>query len=234
MMVAVVRVGPVIGLTAQLVLLVILTITANIGWFGWLAGLSYGLLGYLILQRGLRRAGLRALGPANGVTLTRAVLVGGVTALVADSFTRTAAFAQIVTISTVALVLDNVDGRVARRTRTESELGARFDMEIDAFLIVVLSVLVARDLGVWVVAIGAMRYAYVVAGWLWPWLRRPVPPRYWRKVVAATEGIVLTCAASGLFPRPLIVAAVAASLALLVESFGRDVVWQWRHRRSGA
>ena len=31
---------------------------------------------------------------------------------------------------------------------------------------------------------------------------RPVPPRYWRKVVAAIQGIVLTVAAAGVFPHP--------------------------------
>ena len=41
--------------------------------------------------------------------------------------------------------LDAVDGQVARRTGTVSALGARFDMEVDAFLILVLSVYVAPD-----------------------------------------------------------------------------------------
>ena len=43
----------------------------------------------------------------------------------------------------VALALDGVDGQVARRTGTVSALGARFDMEVDAFLVLVLSVHVA-------------------------------------------------------------------------------------------
>ena len=103
-------------------------------------------------------------------------------------------------MSAVALVLDDVDGRVARRTGTASPLGARFDMEVDAFLILVLSVYVARSVGSWVLAIGLARYAYVAAGWVLPWLREPVPPRYWGKVVAAIQGIVLTIAASGVLP----------------------------------
>ena len=44
--------------------------------------------------------------------------------------------------------------------------------------------------------IGAARYVLVLAERvLLPWLRRPVPPRYWRKVVAAVQGIVLAVAA---------------------------------------
>ena len=121
------------------------------------------------------------------MTLTRATLVGGVTALVADSFGRPAPVPPLVALTAVALVLDAVDGWVARRTGTASALGARFDMEVDAFLILVLSVYVAQSVGAWVLAIGAARYAFVAAGWLLPWLRGPLPPRYWRKVVAASR-----------------------------------------------
>ena len=45
----------------------------------------------------------------------------------------------------VALALDWVDGQVARRTGTCSAFGARFDMETDAFLILVLSAYAAAD-----------------------------------------------------------------------------------------
>ena len=42
-------------------------------------------------------------------------------------------------LASVALILDGVDGKVARRTRNASAFGARFDMEVDAFLILVFS-----------------------------------------------------------------------------------------------
>ncbi|MCU1556842.1 MAG: CDP-alcohol phosphatidyltransferase family protein [Microbacteriaceae bacterium] len=77
-------------------------------------------------------------------------------------------------------------------------------------------------------AIGVMRYAFVAAGWIFPWLRRQLPFRYWRKVVTAVQGIALTIAGIGLLP-VLDVLLVAIALALLVESFGRDVIWlAWR------
>ena len=86
---------------------------------------------------------------------------------------------------------------MARRTGTATPLGARIDGEADAFLILLLSIVVSQDYGGWVLAIGAARYALLLAGWLIPWLAAPLPPRYWRKVVAAVQGIVLTVAASG-------------------------------------
>jgi len=167
---------------------------------------------------------------ADRVTATRAALAVGVAALTVAGFFGEPRVAALVAISTVALVLDAVDGYVARRTGTETAFGARFDMEVDAFLIAVLSVHVAPTFGWWVLAIGAMRYAYVAAGRLLPWLRRPTPPRYWAKVVAAIQGIVLTVAASRLLPDSVAGVALVVALLLLVESFGRDVVWQWRHR----
>ena len=64
----------------------------------------------------------------------------------------------MITLAGVALVLDAVDGNVARRTATASAFGARFDMEVDAFIILTLSVFVAPAYGAWVLTIGAMRY----------------------------------------------------------------------------
>jgi phosphatidylglycerophosphate synthase len=173
----------------------------------------------------MHRAGKRSFGPADLVTLARALLVGGVTALVVDGMiTGTTAVSALVALAAVALALDAVDGQVARRTGTTSALGARFDMEVDAFLILVLSAHVAGIVGPWALAMGAMRYAFVAAGWALPWLRGPLPPSYAGKTVAALQGVVLVVASAGLLPHPPVVLLVAAALALLCWSFGRDVL----------
>jgi phosphatidylglycerophosphate synthase len=226
----IVHLGPLTGLVGQVGLLLLLTGTVGLSGTGWLVGAACGVAATALLSEGLEHFGSSALGPADRVTLTRTVLVGGVAALVADAFTQPAAGTTIVVLAAVALVLDGVDGWVARRTGTVSALGARFDMEVDAFLILVLSVHVARELGPWVLVIGAARYLFVAAGWLLPWMRGTLPPRYWRKPVAATQGIALTLVATDLLPRLAADAAVVVALALLTESFGRDVVWLRRHR----
>ena len=179
------------------------------------------------LARGLRGAGL---GPASWVTLARATLAVGVAALVADSFAHDVPVALLVTLASVALALDLVDGPVARRTGTESALGARFDGEVDAFLILALSVYVAPEYGAWVLAIGAARYLFLAGEGLLPWMRAPLPRRRWRLLVAATQGVVLTVAAAGVLPRALTQALLLAALALLVASVGECVVWLWRRR----
>jgi phosphatidylglycerophosphate synthase len=173
--------------------------------------------------RGVVRVVVR--GPANQVTLTRALLSLVVALMVADSFVAPVARGLLVGTAALALALDWVDGQVARRTGTVTAFGARFDMEVDAFLILVLSVGASRWFGPWVLAIGLARYALLAAEQVWPRLRRPVPPRYWRKVVAAVQGVVLTVALAGLVPHVVTTAALVAALLLLAESFGRDVVW---------
>jgi phosphatidylglycerophosphate synthase len=225
-----VRTGPLIGLSVQVALLAALAGTVGLGAAGWLAGAASGAVMCAALSRGLHRSGALLLGPADRVTLTRATLVGGVAALTADSFDRRVPVAVLVGLTIVALALDAVDGKVARRTGTASALGARFDMEVDSFLVLVLCVYLARPVGAWVLAIGAMRYAFVLATWVLPWMRATLPPRYWRKVVAATQGVVLVSATADVLPRSLTATALAVSLALLLESFGRDVGWLWQHR----
>jgi phosphatidylglycerophosphate synthase len=225
-----VRTGPIIGLVCQVVVLALLAATVGTGALGWATGVACGLVTCATLTRGMVRMGIGALGPADWVTMTRAALVGCVAALTAESFLAPAPVEVLVTATIVALILDGVDGQVARRTGTASALGARFDMEVDAFLLLVLSVFVTRSMGGWVLAIGAMRYAFVMAGWQLPWMRAQLPPRFWRKVVAAVQGVVLVFATADILPTPLMVGALVAALVLLVESFGRDVGWLWRSR----
>jgi hypothetical protein len=107
-------------------------------------------------------------------------------------------------------------------------------METDAFLILVLSFFVAQSLGWWVLAIGALRYAFVAAARVLPWLRASLPSSFSRKAVAAVQGIVLVVASAGVVSRPWAIAVVAAALALLSWSFGRDIGWLWRAGRRTA
>jgi len=191
---------------------------------GWIAALVYLGVSTALLLRGLQRRGSARFGAANVVTSVRSTLVGVITGIVVTTFVVPVPVVLLVALVVPALLLDAVDGWVARRTNSATELGARFDMEVDAFLLLALSAYVSQTLGAWVLAIGLMRYAFVAASWIFPWFRRQLPFRYWRKVVTAVQGIALTIAATGLLPVPGIVV-VAIALALLVESFGRDVIW---------
>ncbi|MFB9646579.1 CDP-alcohol phosphatidyltransferase family protein [Microbacterium terregens] len=203
---------------------------------GSTAALAYLAASTAILVVGLRRRRTSRFGEANVVTATRSALVAIITGLVVASFVAPIPVPLLIGLTVPALALDAVDGWVARRTDSVTELGARFDMEVDSFLLLALSAYVAQTLGPWVLAIGLMRYAFLAAGWMLPWLRAPLPYRYWRKVVTAAQGITLATAASGLVPVFASALLVALALALLVESFGRDVVWlaAYGHARCAA
>lgn len=221
---------PSVGLLAQLAVLTLLAATVELGPAGWLAGIAFGVGTWVLLTQAFSRPEARGWGPADTITLARATLIGGVTALVADSFFIPIPVSVLVTAAAAALVLDAVDGQVARRTGTTSAVGARFDMEADAALVLVLSVFVATGLGWWVVLLGLPRYLFAGAARSQPWLRRPLPVRLSRKVVAATQGTVLLVAAAVVLPAPLMTAGLALLLLLLAWSFGRDIGWLWRLR----
>jgi len=223
-----IRLATILGMLATAVLLGVVSATAGLGVAGWIAGLATGSAATALLLTARVRSDQPAIHPADWVTLTRVLLIAGVAGLVADSFGRPVSITALVTLSAVALALDAVDGQVARRTGTATPLGGRIDGEADAFLILLLSIAVSQEYGGWVLVIGAARYALLLAGWLIPWLAAPLPPRYWGKVVAAVQGIVLTVAASGLPGRRTGMIAVAAALLLLAESFGRNVIWLYR------
>jgi hypothetical protein len=218
-----------LGLIAQLLLIaallgVVSVSGTTLGLTAWITGTTCAVITNVALACAASHFSTDCLAPADWVTLTRATLAAVVAALVADSFQHSVPVTVLVSFSAGALALDAVDGWVARRTAT-GRLGAQFDGEVDAFLILVLSVYVARSAGAWVLLIGLARYAFLAAGWLLPWLREPLPPRYWRKVVAATQGIVLTVAVANVLPPAATRAALAGALILLAESFGRDVLW---------
>ena len=226
--------GPVAGLVAQMLLMAAIAAAVAVSGVslnaaGWVVGVACGLITNLALAYGLAHYRADRMSPADWVTLARATLAVGVAALVAASFGQRVDIAMLVSLAALALVLDALDGWVARRTVTGT-LGARFDGEVDAFLILVLSVYVARSSGAWVLAIGAARYVFLAAEWPLAWMRAPLPPRNWRKVVAAIQGIVLAIAVAGVLSVAVTQAALVGALVLLTESFVRDVWWLWRRR----
>ncbi|KEO60330.1 CDP-alcohol phosphatidyltransferase family protein [Thioclava indica] len=177
------------------------------------------------------------LGPANAVTLLRAALVCALVApLAAEVFAPAPIPSRarwlITAIATLALALDGLDGWLARRSGLSSRFGARFDMEVDAALglILALLVVVSGTVGIWVLALGAMRYAYVLASFALPWLNAPLPERFRRKLVCVVQIValvVLTLPGLGALTATFI--AAAATLAL-TGSFTADIIWLARRR----
>lgn len=172
-----------------------------------------------------------SIGPANLITLARSLLVGAVIALVVSGFSggwQEGQRALAVGLSVVAVILDGVDGRVARRTRTSSAFGARFDIEIDSVLALALAIGLARELTPLALVLGLARYLYLTGARIWPWLNLPLPTRLSRKIIGLLGTLTLIIATAGFGPPWVGVAVVAVGTAAVVFSFGRDIVAQFR------
>lgn len=196
---------------------------------GWLALAGWAAAAALVLDRLPASHPHPRFGLANAITLARAagtvLLAVAARQDVANPWLPVAAVALL-------LALDGIDGRVARRQGLASAFGARFDMEVDAGLILTLCVLALGlgKAGPWILAIGLMRYAFVLAGRLDPALRRPLPASRRRAAVCglqvATLGLIL---APPVAP-PLSAALAAAALVALAWSFALDLRWLRRAR----
>ena len=196
------------------------------------AAALYALLAALVVRYAPDTLPGRGLGPANRVTLGRATLALAIMPLALHAGPLGApVYWWIIAVSTAAMVLDGCDGWVARRSGGATPFGARFDMELDAALLLALSVLVWRSgrTGPWVLLIGGIRYLFVAAGQRWPALRGALPPRWRRKAVCVVQGVALLVALGPIVPQWLAAGGAAGALALLVWSFAADTRWLLRH-----
>jgi phosphatidylglycerophosphate synthase len=180
----------------------------------------------------LAEHGRPALGPANAVTLARAALLGLVAGFLGDAAAEAHAV-PLVAAGGAGFVLDAVDGRVARATGWSSPFGARLDMELDAITMVVLSALAWQlgGAGAWVLLAGALRYGFVAAGRIWPWLERPLYPTERRRFLCGVA-IVGLLASMAPLPQPARTAGAAVAVLGLAGSFGADAAWLYARRRA--
>jgi len=199
---------------------------AGLGWRGLVTTLfSYGAIAALVLRRLPQHAPHLRFGMANSVTLLRAALVALLLGIVATggSFGGGERW-LLVAVGGVVLLLDGVDGWVARKSGMASAFGARFDMEVDGLFVLALAALVWRadQVGSWVLLSGLLRYIFVLAGRRWPALAAPLPPSVRRKSVCVAQIVALlvtlappTGAATAQF-------LCVGGLVLLLYSFAAD------------
>lgn len=187
----------------------------------------------LVLAGWVRSPALAGFGPANTITLIRALLVLWMATLLAFPGVLSALLWPFALVALAVLALDGVDGAVARRTATSSEFGARFDMELDAFYLLVLcgAVMVLGKAGPWVLALGLMRYAFILAGLAWPGLQQPLPESFRRKTVCVWQGVTLLVSVVPVVSATFAVWTLALALALLTWSFAVDTLWLVRQHR---
>jgi phosphatidylglycerophosphate synthase len=171
-------------------------------------------------------------GPANQVTAVRAGFVALLAALVGEPALPAAA--GLLTLLMAGL--DGGDGWLARRSGMASRFGARFDMEVDALLIMTLAILAweHQKAGIWVLGSGLLRYGFVAAAALVPWLSRPLPASRRRQTICVIQVTVLAVAVVPAIGRPISEPLAAMALGALGYSFLIDVMWLWRQAGPGS
>jgi phosphatidylglycerophosphate synthase len=204
----------------------------------WLGGFGLGAAGVagalfaavaILVALGLQRYRLDRFGTANAVTMVRAAAVSAL-AGIAVAAPAVEPAAGLASCGLALLALDGFDGWVARRHGTASPFGARFDMETDALLMLVLAVLVWRigHAGAWVLAAGLLRYGFVLAGRAWPALARPLPPSERRRRICGVAIALLSVAAAPL-PPAAVSLLCAIAVGSLIYSFAVDSIWLVRY-----
>lgn len=213
----------------------------SVAWTAWLVATAWFgagtppwwgnvLLGALLASgsglAAILRVGRRA---ADHVTAARFVV------LLVAVWLAFAGSADAVWIATAAVVLDLVDGAVARRFGGSPQ-GAVFDMEVDQLTVLALAALVvARGGGVHVLLLPALRYLFVLGMW---WADAPAHEpkpkhgdnRRGRRVCAAVMTVLLLSLWPPLSPS-LRDVLTAAAVVLLAWSFADDARFLLAHRR---
>ena len=195
------------------------------------AGMFFAVLFAAVVQIAGARHPNRRFGTANVVTAGRAILVALTAGVVGHPLSPPMLWA-VIGLTVLIAALDGLDGWLARATRMASAYGARFDMETDAAYILVLSALVwqHQKAGVWVLCCGLMRYGFVAAGQVLPWLAAPLRPTLRGKAVAVSQFVGLAGALAPVVTWPASAAVAAVTLAALAASFAVDIAWLWRNR----
>ena len=169
-------------------------------------------------------------GWANRVTLVRAALACMIGGLLAGQMGEGALWLAAAA-ALLAIGLDGVDGWIARNSALASRFGARFDMEVDAAMVLFLSALLFAPsrVGGWVLLAGLARYLFVGAGRIVPALRAPLPASTRRQTICVVQGVTLALALAPVVPAPVATGLAAVGTAATLYSFAVDTVWLLRH-----
>lgn len=214
----------------------IISLAAMATWLvapAWLtpevATLSYALcaigpFGYLFLAIGGYRRW------ADRVTFFRVLL--GVVLFAGHAFDPVAAWWKV-GVATLVIVLDGVDGAIARR-QGPTEHGAVFDMESDAFYLITMCGVARLYLGVtpWAFVIGGLRPLYVCLWAVLRFYREPPSPnrqgsQRGRSIhVALVVALIIDLAPW--LPLAFKHACTAVAVALIAYSYSIDVAALWR------
>lgn len=164
------------------------------------------------------------LGISNQITLTRGLLYGLLSGfLVIPVLNGLWAWVPGF-LYTVASLTDLIDGRLARQRGETTGLGAKLDVEVDSFGILIAFLLGTKygQLPAFFIIAGSLFYAYRII--LWGWMRsgktvHPLPESRWRSTIGGFEVGFLCVMLWPVFEPPLTIAAGTVVLIPVLASF---------------
>ena len=140
----------------------------------------------------------------------------------------------IIILSTVSLIMDGLDGFIARKYNLVSKFGEIIDQESDNFLMLVISIslYLNKDIGLYVFFIPLYRYAFLVSMKKYDWLQRTLPSSQFRKIACVLTIVLMIMSQDVYFNYENTLFLVILSLFIITFSFSKDIIWLYRNKNA--
>ena len=131
-----------------------------------------------------------------------------------------------------ALILDGLDGFVARKYNHVTKFGEIIDQESDNFLMLVLSIslYLNREVGIYIFLIPSYRYLFIFSMKRYDWLKIELPISQFRKFACAVTILLMIIAQDIYFSPENTTFLVILSLFIITFSFAKDIIWLYRNK----
>lgn len=134
----------------------------------------------------------------------------------------------------ISLILDGLDGYLARFLNQTSKFGARFDLEADTFLLLVLSLSLYINMNVnpSIFLIPLYRYIFFIFQIKFKWLESSLPKSIRRSFICFFVTFLLIICHLPSLTTYLMGALINFSILLITFSFLKDIIWLYRNKYS--
>ena len=225
-------------LLAGLVTLVLATLALGLLGLSGPVHISIAVLVYLGISSAIY-AGLAlhlphvTFGPANRISLARGIIISLMAGLVLNMPSEALAGWVVFAMTITALILDGLDGAVARRTGMASPLGARLDGELDGLMTLVLCLLIyfSDRADAIVLLSGALHYVFLGASRLGMLPDVDLPQSFRRQCLGVCSVFLLVLCCVPLIGQSASIVLAGTSAALLLISFSIDFIFVLSNRK---
>ncbi len=175
---------------------------------------------------------------ASHITLIRIILSIVMMSLASNSFFDTSVYGEsyflniFILLAFIALILDGVDGFIARKYKESDSFGISFDQEADNLMLLILSlsVYLNKNIGIIIFLIPMYRYIFISSMYRFLWLKRELPKSFIRKFVCIFTSILLIMSHISYLDEYIMINIVFFALFIITFSFAKDIIWLYRKK----